>query len=194
VRPGSPSPDLGGPFLRRDDCREAPRSGPRFRGYCDRCGPNQGSAPRSDLFTEICVPGAQEPCQQEPAVSLTAEQFRYAFGNAIDPAESDELHTKWAIPAPGKPLFQAAAANLSVHSEAKVDTDNPDRGPLLLIMGGQDHTVPEAITKSTFKQYRQSSAVTDMLEFPDRGHSLVIDRGWPTVAEACLEWLSKKGL
>jgi hypothetical protein len=61
-------------------------------------------------------------------------------------------------------------------------------------MGGQDHTVPEAITKSTLKQYRHSSAVTEVLEFPDRGHSLVIDQGWPTVAEACLEWLSKKGM
>ena len=139
-------------------------------------------------------PVLKNPANKNKAVSLSAEQFRYGFGNAIDAAESDELHAKWAIPAPGKPLFQAASANVSVHSEAKVETDNPDRGPLLLVMGGQDHTVPEAITKSTLKQYRHSSAPTDLLEFADRGHSLVIDHGWPEIAQACLEWLSKNGL
>jgi hypothetical protein len=53
--------------------------------------------------------------------------------------------------------------------------------------------VPEAITKSTVKQYRHSSAVTDLEEF-DRGHSLVIDSGWRAVASECLAWLSKQGL
>jgi len=163
-------------------------------GIAIDAAPIKGVLPVPISSLRSAFPVLKNPANKNRAVSLTAEQFQYAFGNAIDPAESDELHTKWAIPAPGKPLFQAAAANLSVHSEAKVDTDNPDRGPLLLIMGGQDHTVPEAITKSTLRQYRHSSAVTDVLEFPDRGHSLVIDRGWPTVAEACLEWLSKKGL
>jgi pimeloyl-ACP methyl ester carboxylesterase len=98
------------------------------------------------------------------------------------------------VPAPGKPLFEAAAANFLLHSPAKVDTRNPRRGPLLLIMGGQDHTVPEAITKSTLKQYRYSPAATELLEFGDRGHSLTIDAGWAEVASACLSWLSDKGL
>ena len=82
----------------------------------------------------------------------------------------------------------------SRHSPAKVETGNEGRGPLLLIMGGQDHTVPEAITKSTVKQYRHSSAVTDLEEFKDRGHSLTIDGGWHEVADACLAWLGKQGL
>jgi alpha-beta hydrolase superfamily lysophospholipase len=76
----------------------------------------------------------------------------------------------------------------------KVDTANEDRGPLLLTMGGKDHTVPEAITKSTLKQYRHSGAVTDLVEFADRGHFLTIDAGWREVAEACLAWLNKQGL
>ena len=101
---------------------------------------------------------------------------------------------RWTIPAPGKPLFEAATANFSLHSPDKVDTGNEGRGPLLLIMGGRDHTVPEAITKSTLKQYRHSGAVTDLAEFPDRGHSLTIDRGWRAVAEECLGWLGKQGL
>ncbi len=140
------------------------------------------------------LPVFKNPANRHRAVSLTAEQFRYSFGNAVTEAESDELHERWTIPGPGRPLFEAAVANVSPNSPLAVDTDNADRGPLLLIMGGQDHTVPEAITKATLKQYRHSSAVTDLLEFPDRGHSLTIDSGWRTVADACLGWLEKRGL
>jgi pimeloyl-ACP methyl ester carboxylesterase len=134
-------------------------------------------------------PVLRDPANKHRAVALTADQFHYAFGNAIEREESDRLYERWAIPAPGRPLFEAAEANFSAHSPAAVDTRNSDRGPLLLIMGGKDHTVPEAITRSTAKQYRHSTAVTDVVEFPDRGHSLVIDSGWRDVAEACLTWL-----
>jgi pimeloyl-ACP methyl ester carboxylesterase len=140
------------------------------------------------------LPVFKNPANASRAVSLTAEQFRYAFGNALLPEESDALYEQWVIPAPGKPLFEAASANFSLHSPAKVDTGNSERGPLLLIMGGRDHTVPEAITKSTLKQYRGSAAVTDLAEFPDRGHSLTIDSGWRAVADDCLSWLAKQGL
>jgi len=140
------------------------------------------------------LPVFQNPANRHRAVSLTAEQFRYSFGNAVTPEESDALFGQWAIPAPGKPLFEAAAANFSLHSPAKVETGNEARGPLLLMAGGKDHTVPEAITKSTLKQYRHSAAVTDYVEFADRGHSLTIDSGWRGVAEACLEWLGKQEL
>ncbi len=140
------------------------------------------------------LPVFKNPANKHKAVSLTAEQFRYSFGNAVSEEESDRLFERWAVPAPGKPLFEAAAANFSLHSPAEVDTHNDDRGPLLLIMGGKDHTVPEAITKSTLKQYRDSLAVTELLEFEDRGHSLVIDHGWKEVATTCLEWLEKQGL
>ena len=124
------------------------------------------------------LPVFRNPANKRRAVSLTAEQFRFAFGNAIPPEESDSLFEQWSIPAPGKPLFEAAAANFNPHSPAKVATDNSGRGPLLLIMGGKDNTVPEAVTKATLKQYRHSEATTDFLDFPDRGHSLTIDHGW----------------
>lgn len=140
------------------------------------------------------LPVFKNPANIHHAVSLTASQFRYSFGNTLSEEESDQLYEKWTIPAPGRPLFEAAGANFSPHSPAQVDTDNADRGPLLLIMGGQDNTVPEAISKSTFKQYRHSAAVTELKEFADRGHSLVIDNGWRDVAEACLTWLDEKGL
>jgi pimeloyl-ACP methyl ester carboxylesterase len=140
------------------------------------------------------LPVFKNPANKHRSVMLTAEQFRYSFGNAVSAEESDALYDRWVVPAPGRPLFEAASANFSPHSPAKVDTANEDRGPLLLVMGGQDHTVPEAITKSTAKQYRHSSAVTDVIEFADRGHSLTIDGGWREVANASLAWLEKNGL
>ena len=140
------------------------------------------------------LPVFRNPANRRRAVSLTAEQFRFSFGNAVSPEESDALWERWTIPAPGKPLFEAAAANFSLHSPAKVNTGNSGRGPLLLIMGGQDHTVPEVITKATLKQYRHSDAVTELAEFADRGHSLIIDSGWREVAGECLSWLAKHGL
>jgi pimeloyl-ACP methyl ester carboxylesterase len=140
------------------------------------------------------LPVFKNPANKHRAVSLTAEQFRYSFGNAIEPEASDRLFEQWAVPAPGRPLFQAAAANFSWHSPAAVNTGNNSRGPLLLVMGGEDHTVPEAITKSTLKQYRHSEAETDLLEFADRGHSLIVDARWREVADGVLEWLAKYGL
>ncbi|MFI5960017.1 alpha/beta hydrolase [Cryptosporangium sp. NPDC051539] len=140
------------------------------------------------------LPVFRNPANRHKAVSLTAEQFRFAFGNAIPPEESLELFEKWAIPAPGKPLFEAATANFDPHSPAAVNTGNELRGPLLLITGGKDHTVPEAVTRATLKQYRHSDAVTDILEFPDRAHSLTIDHGWRDVAQASLDWLKKQSL
>jgi len=136
----------------------------------------------------------RNPANRNRAVGLTAKQFRYGFGNAIPEDESAELYERWAIASPGKPLFEAATANFSGSSPAKVATDNSDRGPMLLIAGGKDHTVPAAITRSTLKQYRTSSAITDFKEFHDRGHSLALDHGWREVADASLTWLGKHGL
>jgi pimeloyl-ACP methyl ester carboxylesterase len=140
------------------------------------------------------LPVFRNPANRKRAVSLTSEQFRYSFGNAVSQEESDELFAKWAIPAPGKPLFEAATANFAPHSPAAVEVNNNARGPLLLVMGGQDHTVPEAVTKATYKQYRHSEAVTELVEFADRGHSLTVDSGWRELADHCLTWLDQHEL
>jgi pimeloyl-ACP methyl ester carboxylesterase len=140
------------------------------------------------------LPVFKNPSNKHKAVSLTPEQFAFAFGNAISAEKSLELFDRWSIPAPGKPLFEAAGANFNPHSAAKVATENGNRGPLLLITGGKDHTVPESVTRATLKQYRHSDAVTDLLEFPDRAHSLTIDDGWREVADASLSWLRKQSL
>ena len=135
----------------------------------------------------------RNPANRKKAVPISQAQFRYGFGNAISEDESNRLYQQ-AIAAPGRPLFEAAAANFLPHSPAKIDVGRTDRGPLLLIGGGKDHTVPMAITRATAKLYRKSGAVTDLKEFPDRGHSLTLDSGWTEVAEYALEWLASKNL
>jgi pimeloyl-ACP methyl ester carboxylesterase len=140
------------------------------------------------------LPVLSNPGNLRKAVSLTRQEFRYAFGNNLSEQESDALYARWAIPAPARPLFQAATANFTVHSQAAVDTDNDTRGPLLLISGMQDHTVPDVTTRSTFKQYRHSTAVTNLQQFEGRGHSLTIDHGWRDVANASLDWLKEQGI
>jgi pimeloyl-ACP methyl ester carboxylesterase len=178
----------------RADRRETARPGPGGRGDRHRRGPDQGRAAAAAVIAAVDPARVPNPANKHLAVSLTAEQFRYSFGNAIDPGEADALYQRWTIPAPGRPLFEAVAANFSLHSPAKVNTTIDNHGPLMLIMGGQDHTVPEAITKSTLKQYRHSRAINDLIGFPDRGHSLTIDHGWRDVASACLDWLYKNSL
>jgi len=135
------------------------------------------------------LPVLGNPANLHKAISLTAKQFRFGFGNELSEEESDDLYERWAVPAPARPLFQAAVANVALHSEAKVNTANQHRGPLLLISGMQDHTVPDVTTRSTLKQYRDSAAVTELRQFEGRGHSLTIDSGWREVADATLEWL-----
>jgi pimeloyl-ACP methyl ester carboxylesterase len=135
------------------------------------------------------LPALGNPGNLHKAVSLTAKQFRYGFGNELTEEESDSLFEQWAIPGPARVVFQAAAANFALHSQAKVNTGNETRGPLLLTSGKRDHTVPDVTTRSTLKQYRDSTAVTELKQFEGRGHSLTIDNGWRDVADAALEWL-----
>jgi len=133
------------------------------------------------------------PANRHRTVSLTAKQFKYAFGNMLTEEESDALHAAWTIPGPGKPLFQDAGANFSRHSPAAVDTHKADRGPLLLTSGTEDHTVPLKVTEEVFALYADSPAVTEFHKFEGRGHSLTLDSGWKDVADVALEWFAAKG-
>ncbi|MET7280799.1 alpha/beta fold hydrolase [Kribbella sp. NPDC005582] len=140
------------------------------------------------------LPALGNPANLHRSVALTEKEFRYGFGNAVSEEESAELYAKWTIPSPARPLFQAAAANFVMHAQAAVDTANNERGPLLLISGTADHTVPDVVTRSTFKQYRDSTAVTELKQFEGRGHSLTIDNGWQQIADAVLDWLKTHNL
>ena len=140
------------------------------------------------------LPVLSRPGNKKQAVSLTKKQFRYAFGNALPKEESDELFERWTIPGPGRPLFEASVANFKRSSPAAVDTHGSDRGPLLFIAGGQDHTVPEVVARAAYNLYADSAAVTSYYAFPDRGHSLVFDHGWREVADLTLAWLARQDL
>src|SRR2546426_342342 len=131
------------------------------------------------------------PANRNRAVPLTFDQFRYAFANAVTEQEAKELYENFAVPAAGKPLFQAAAANLNPWTEAKVDTESEQRGPLLIVSGQKDHTVPPAIARASFRQQQGNAGATEMLEIPDRGHALTIDHGWREVAEKSLAFVQR---
>ena len=134
------------------------------------------------------------PVNYKRAVMLTEAQWRYAFGNAVPQAESDELYGRYAVPAPGRPLFQAATANLNPRTEAAVDTLRADRGPLLVVSGEKDNTVPWAIANASYKKQARNADPTEITEMAGRGHSLVIDHGWPEVADTALAFLGKHGV
>jgi pimeloyl-ACP methyl ester carboxylesterase len=140
------------------------------------------------------LPALGNPLNIGRAVALTKSEFRYGFGNAIPEAESDALFERWTIPSPARPLFEVALANFRFHATSEVNTRNNDRGPLLLISGTADHTVPDVTTRAAFRMYRHSLAVTELKQFEGRGHSLVIDSRWPDVAQAILAWLKAQGL
>jgi non-heme chloroperoxidase len=131
------------------------------------------------------------PANYNRAVPLSYEQFRYGFANAVGEEEAKELYESFAVPGSGVPLFQAATANLNPWTEAKVDTKNPERGPLLIVSGGRDHTVPTTIAKAEYKKQSRNQAVTEFAEFPDRGHALTIDNGWQEVAESTLAFVRR---
>jgi pimeloyl-ACP methyl ester carboxylesterase len=136
-------------------------------------------------------PVLSKPGNRNRAVPLTYDQFRYSFANAVTEDEAKELYETYAVPAPGKPLFQAATANLNPWTEAKVDTDNPDRGPLLIISGEKDHTVPWALSNAAYKQQKDNPGVTEITEIKGRGHALTIDSGWREVADTALAFVRR---
>ena len=131
------------------------------------------------------------PANRHRAVPLTYDLFRYAFANAVTEDEAKELYETFAVPASGAPLFQAAAANLNPWTEAKVDTENPGRGPLLIISGEKDHTVPWAIANASYKQQKNNEGVTEIVEIKNRGHALTIDSGWREVADTALAFTQR---
>ena len=153
--------------------------------------PFRGVLPLPISALRSAAPALTNPANRHRAVPLTYEQFRYAFANAVSEDEAQQLYETFAVPAAGLPLFQAAAANFNPWTEAKVDTENPDRGPLLLLSGEKDHTVPWAITNASYKQQRDNNAVTEITEMPGRGHALTIDHGWRDVAENALGFVRR---
>jgi len=153
--------------------------------------PFRGVLPLPISSLKSASPVLGNPANRNRAVPLTYEQFRYGFANAVSEDEAKELHETYAVPASGLPLFQAASANLNPWTEAKVDTKSPERGPLLIISGEKDHTVPWAIANASFKRQQRNEGVTEIVELPNRGHSLTIDGGWREVADTALAFVQR---
>ena len=153
--------------------------------------PFRGVLPLPLSSLKAAFPVLGNPANRHRAVPLTYEQFRYAFANAVPEEEARQLYDTFAVPASGVPLFQAAAENFNPRTEAKVDVDNPDRGPLLIISGEQDNTVPRAISHAAYKRQQHNKGVTEFAEIPGRGHALTIDSGWSEVAETALAFIRR---
>jgi non-heme chloroperoxidase len=153
--------------------------------------PFRGVLPLPISALRSAAPVLANPANRNRAVPLTYEQFRYSFANAVDEQEAKELYEAYAVPGSGVPLFQAAAANLNPWTEAKVDTKNPERGPLLIISGEKDHTVPPAIAKASYRLQKRNAGVTELAEIKGRGHALVIDNGWREVADTSLAFVQR---
>ncbi len=153
--------------------------------------PFRGVLPLPFSSLKSAFPVLGNPRNRHRAVPLTYDQFRYAFANAVSEEEAHQLYDTYAVPASGIPLFQAAAANLNPWTEVKVDTENPDRGPLLMISGEKDHTVPRAITNASYKQQAKNPGVTEFVEMPNRGHALTIDNGWREVCDTALSFVQR---
>jgi non-heme chloroperoxidase len=153
--------------------------------------PFRGVLPLPISALKSASPALSNPANRNRAVPLTYEQFRFGFANAVDEEEAKELYETFAVPASGAPLFQAATANLNPWTEAKVDTKNPERGPLLIISGEKDNTVPWAIANASYKRQKRNGGVTEIVEMPNRGHALVIDSGWREIADTSLAFVRR---
>ena len=153
--------------------------------------PFRGVLPLPISALRSAGPVLGNPANRHRAVPLTFEQFRYGFANALGEDEAKELFETYMVPGSGAPIFQAAAANLNPWTEAKVNSKNPERGPLLIICGEHDHTVPPAIAKASYKKQKRNEGVTEYAEIPGRGHSLTIDAGWREVADKALAFVQR---
>jgi pimeloyl-ACP methyl ester carboxylesterase len=154
-------------------------------------GPFRGVLPLPLSTLRASSPVLRNPLNRGRAVTLSLDQFKYGWANALDDDEAERLYETYHVATPGVALMQMANANLNPRTEAKLDPKNPERGPLLIIEGEKDHTVAWAIASASFKRQRQNPAVTELEKVPNRGHSLTIDSGWREVADRALAFVKR---
>jgi pimeloyl-ACP methyl ester carboxylesterase len=154
-------------------------------------GPFRGVLPLPISALRSASPVLKNPLNKGRAITLTLDQFKYGWANALGDDEAKQLYETYHVAAPGVALMQMANANLNPWTEAKADTKNPERGPLLIIDGEKDHTVPWAIANAAFKRQRRNEGVTEIKMIPNRGHSLTIDSGWREVADTALAFVKR---
>jgi pimeloyl-ACP methyl ester carboxylesterase len=154
--------------------------------------PFKGVLPLPISSLKSASPVLGNPLNRGKAIALTFDQFKYGWANNLDDTEARELYETFHVPASGAPLFQAAVANFNPFGgETQLDSKNPERGPLLIIAGDSDNTVPTAITNASYKIQSKNAGITEIEHITGRGHSLVIDHGWKDVADAALTFVKR---
>jgi pimeloyl-ACP methyl ester carboxylesterase len=154
-------------------------------------GPFRGVLPLPVSSLRSAAPVLKNPFNRSRAITLTLDQFKYGWANALSDEEAKQLYATYHVAAPGVALMQMANANLNPFTEAKVDPKNPERGPLLILGGEKDHTAPWAIANAAYKRQKRNEGVTEIEQVPNRGHSLTIDSGWREVAEKALNFVKR---
>lgn len=153
--------------------------------------PFRGVLPLPLNALKAARPVLARPGNRHRAVPLTFEQFRFGFGNAVSEEEAKQLYETFSVAGSGAPIFQAASANLNPWTEVKVDTTNPQRGPLLIISAEADHQAPAAIAEASHKKQSRNEGVTEIVQMPGRGHSLTVDAGWHEVCDTALAFVRR---
>jgi len=154
--------------------------------------PSRGVLPLPISALKAALPVLRNPANTSKAITLSFEQFRFGFANALSEDEARALYEQHHVAGSGLPIFQAALANANPRTEVRVDTTNPARGPLLIVSGKRDHQVPWSLAKGAYhRQRKNEAAVTEVVEIPERGHSLTIDRGWQDVAQTALDFIRR---
>jgi pimeloyl-ACP methyl ester carboxylesterase len=154
-------------------------------------GPFRGVLPLPLSTLKVSGPVLANPLNRGRAITLSFDQFKYGWANALDDEEARQLYDTYHVAGPGVALAQMANANINPFTEAKVDPKNPERGPLLIIEGEKDHTVPWAIAHAAYKRQKHNQSVTEIARIPNRGHSLTIDSGWREVAQTALDFVKR---
>ncbi|GAA3674793.1 alpha/beta fold hydrolase [Arthrobacter ginkgonis] len=155
--------------------------------------PFRGVLPLPRTALKSAFPVLGNPANRKRAVALTYEQFNYGWTGQLPEDEARRLYDTFHVATSGIPLFEAATANINPFTGAKVDTKNPQRGPLQIVAGEKDRTVPWAISNASYKRQIRNPAPTEIIEMKDRGHSLILDHGWKEVADTVLEFFNRHG-
>jgi pimeloyl-ACP methyl ester carboxylesterase len=152
--------------------------------------PTEGVRVNPPTQAKSLFPVLKNPANRHRAVGFTPEEFHYAFANTLSREDSDKVHERYHIPAPGSFVWDfGLIANFKPgRQETWVDYKNDARAPLLFIAGGDDHIMPASVNKSNYKKYKKSAALTEYYEFPGRSHWTCAEPGWEEVADMALSW------
>lgn len=138
---------------------------------------------------KVAAPGLSPFKKGEP-VSLTSEEFHYAFTNTLSEEDSDRIYERYHVPTASTVLREYAFANFHRDAPTKVDFAREGRAPMLFIGFGEDHVMPPKVVWHTEEKYDDSVSITEYNEFPGRPHFPSVS-GWEEVADYALTWAVK---